>query len=122
MVEATWKTLHMCHQNKSGIWQQNMWDIRVVFQCNNVVKVCEIREALHDWLTYSIDVIRAMTLSILENFDKYYCVCHSMMTIAFGWSFFTCTFQQFMGWKLQTKLKKSVQVCYKLFYEYQLKS
>ena len=46
------------------------------------IKVCEIKEALYDWLIYSNDIVRTMTSSMLQKFDKYYNRCYIMMVIA----------------------------------------
>ena len=44
--------------------------------------MCEIKEALHDWLISSNDVVRTMTSSMLQKFDKYRSECHIVMVIA----------------------------------------
>ena len=45
------------------------------------IKVCEIKETLYDWLIYSNDVVKTMTSSILQKFDKYWSGCRIIMTI-----------------------------------------
>ena len=73
----------------------NMWNIEIVLQHNGVfsrqnyptaniffIKVCEIKEALYYWLICLNDVVRTMTSSMLQKFDKYYNRCYIMMVIA----------------------------------------
>ena len=45
------------------------------------IKVCEIKEALYDWLICSNEVVSTMASSMLENFDKYWSGCHIVMAI-----------------------------------------
>ena len=45
------------------------------------IKVCEIKEALYDWLIYSNDVVKTMTSCMLQKFDKYWSECHIVMAI-----------------------------------------
>ena len=45
-------------------------------------KVCEIKDALYDWLIYSNDVVRTMASSMLLKFNKYYSECYIVMAIA----------------------------------------
>ncbi|KAL6328605.1 hypothetical protein AAG906_003290 [Vitis piasezkii] len=40
------------------------------------IKVCEIKEALYDWLICSNDVVKTMASSMLQKFDKYWSGCH----------------------------------------------
>ncbi|KAL6339971.1 hypothetical protein AAG906_038806 [Vitis piasezkii] len=44
--------------------------------------VCEIKEALYDWLICSNDVVKTMASSMLQKFDKYWSGCHIVMAIA----------------------------------------
>ncbi|KAL6313143.1 hypothetical protein AAG906_026065 [Vitis piasezkii] len=46
------------------------------------IKVCEIKEALYDWLICSNDVVKTMASSMLQKFDKYWSGCHIVMAIA----------------------------------------
>ncbi|RVW81765.1 Phosphatidylinositol 4-phosphate 5-kinase 5 [Vitis vinifera] len=46
------------------------------------IKVCEIKEALYDWLICSNEVVSTMASSMLDKFDKYWSGCHIVMAIA----------------------------------------
>ena len=75
--------------------KRNMWKIEIVLQHNGVfsrqnylianiffIKVCEIKNALYYWLICLNDVVRTMTSSMLQKFDKYWSGCHIVMAIA----------------------------------------
>ncbi|KAL6330000.1 hypothetical protein AAG906_039915 [Vitis piasezkii] len=48
----------------------------------NITSLCEIKEALYDWLICSNDVVKTMASSMLQKFDKYWSGCHIVMAIA----------------------------------------
>ena len=43
--------------------------------------MCEIKQALYDWLICSNEVANTMTSSMFENFDKYWSGCHIVMAV-----------------------------------------
>ena len=95
--QAKWKTPHVCAiRGRIEYDKRNMWKIEIVLQHNIIVlrvKLSHCKYFLHqsmwdqrsiiwlvDWLIYSNDVVRTMTSSMLQKFDKYWSRCHSVMT------------------------------------------
>ena len=92
------------------------------------IKVCEIKEALYDWLIYSNEVVSTMASSMLEKFDKYWSRCHIVMAIAvvldprYKMKILEFYFPIMYGSEASSEIGKIRQLCYDLLSEYQSKS
>ena len=92
------------------------------------IKVCEIKEALYDWLICSNEVVSTMTSSMLEKFDKYWSGCHIVMAIAvvldprYKMKILEFYFPIMYGSEASSEIGKIRQLCYDLLSEYQSKS
>ena len=92
------------------------------------IKVCEIKEALYDWLIYSNEVVSTMASSMLENFDNYWSECHIVMAIAvvldprYKMKILEFYFPIMYGSEASSEIGKIRQLCYGLLSEYQSKS
>ncbi|RVW15815.1 Zinc finger BED domain-containing protein RICESLEEPER 2 [Vitis vinifera] len=92
------------------------------------IKVCEIKEALYDWLICSNEVVSTMASSMLEKFDKYWSGCHIVMAIAvvldprYKMKILEFYFPIMYGSEASSEIGKIRQLCYDLFSEYQSKS
>ncbi|KAL6331824.1 hypothetical protein AAG906_020168 [Vitis piasezkii] len=92
------------------------------------IKVCEIKEALYDWLICSNEVVSTMTSSMLEKFDKYWSGCHIVMTIIvvldprYKMKILEFYFSIMYGFEASSEIGKIRQLCYDLLSEYQSKS
>ena len=64
--------------------KRNLWKIELFYNITKLfsrqnyttantffIKVCEIKQALYDWLICSNEVVSTMASSMLEKFDKY---------------------------------------------------
>ncbi|WKA08905.1 hypothetical protein VitviT2T_026588 [Vitis vinifera] len=92
------------------------------------IKVCEIKEALYDWLICSNEVVSTMASSMLEKFDKYWSGCHIVMAIAvvldprYKMKILEFYFPIMYGSEASSEIGKIRQLCYDLLSEYQSKS
>nr|CAN66417.1 hypothetical protein VITISV_044134 [Vitis vinifera] len=92
------------------------------------IKVCEIKEALYDWLICSNDVVKTMTSSMLQKFDKYWSGCHIVMAIAaifdprYKIKILEFYFLLMYGSEASNEIEKICGMCYELLSEYQSKS
>ncbi|RVW39564.1 Zinc finger BED domain-containing protein RICESLEEPER 2 [Vitis vinifera] len=92
------------------------------------IKVCEIKEALYDWLICSNDVVKTMASSMLQKFDKYWSGCHIVMAIAaifdprYKIKIFEFYFPLMYGSEASNEIEKICGMCYELLSEYQSKS
>ncbi|RVW53433.1 putative AC transposase [Vitis vinifera] len=92
------------------------------------IKVCEIKEALYDWLICSNDVVKTMTSSMLQKFDKYWSGCHIVMAIAaisdprYKIKILEFYFPLMYGSEASNEIEKICRMCYELLSEYQSKS
>ncbi|WJZ96780.1 hypothetical protein VitviT2T_015431 [Vitis vinifera] len=92
------------------------------------IKVCEIKEALYDWLICSNEVVSTMASSMLEKFDKYWSGCHIVMAIAvvldprYKMKILEFYFPIMYGSEASSEIGKFCQLCYDLLSEYQSKS
>ncbi|RVW37634.1 putative AC transposase [Vitis vinifera] len=92
------------------------------------IKVCEIKEALYDWLICSNDVVKTMASSMLQKFDKYWNGCHIVMAIAaifdprYKIKILEFYFPLMYGSEASNEIEKIREMCYELLFEYQSKS
>ncbi|RVX04653.1 putative AC transposase [Vitis vinifera] len=92
------------------------------------IKVCEIKEALYDWLICSNDVVKTMASSMLQKFDKYWSGCHIVMAIAaifdprYKIKILEFYFPLMYGSEASNEIEKICGMCYELLSEYQSKS
>ncbi|RVX16881.1 putative AC transposase [Vitis vinifera] len=92
------------------------------------IKVCEIKEALYDWLICSNDVVKTMTSSMLQKFDKYWSGCHIVMAIAaifdprYKIKILEFYFPLMYGSEASNEIEKIRGMCYQLLSKYQSKS
>ncbi|WKA04800.1 hypothetical protein VitviT2T_022805 [Vitis vinifera] len=92
------------------------------------IKVCEIKEALYDWLICSNDVVKTMAASMLQKFDKYWSGCHIVMAIAaifdprYKIKILEFYFPLMYGSEASNEIEKICGMCYELLSEYQAKS
>ncbi|RVW91526.1 putative AC transposase [Vitis vinifera] len=92
------------------------------------IKVCEIKEALYDWLICSNDVVKTMAASMLQKFDKYWSGCHIVMAIAaifdprYKIKILEFYFPLMYGSEASNEVEKIRGMCYELLSEYQAKS
>ncbi|WJZ90361.1 hypothetical protein VitviT2T_009509 [Vitis vinifera] len=92
------------------------------------IKVCEIKEALYDWLICSNDVVKTMASSMLQKFDKYWSGCHIVMAIAaifdprYKIKILEFYFPLMYGSEASNEIEKIRGMCYELLSEYQSKS
>ncbi|RVW95114.1 Zinc finger BED domain-containing protein RICESLEEPER 2 [Vitis vinifera] len=92
------------------------------------ITVCEIKEALYDWLICSNDVVKTMASSMLQKFDKYWSGCHIVMVIAaifdpkYKIKILEFYFPLMYGSKASNEIEKIREMCYELLFEYQSKS
>ncbi|RVW49143.1 putative AC transposase [Vitis vinifera] len=92
------------------------------------IKVCEIKEALYDWLICSNDVVKTMASSMLQKFDKYWSGCHIVMAIAaifdprYKIKILEFYFPLMYGFEASNEIEKIRGMCYELLSEYQSKS
>ncbi|RVW64504.1 putative AC transposase [Vitis vinifera] len=92
------------------------------------IKVCEIKEALYDWLICSNDVVKTMASSMLQKFDKYWSGCHIVMAIAtifdprYKIKILEFYFPLMYGSEASNEIEKFCGMCYELLSEYQSKS
>ncbi|RVW23553.1 Zinc finger BED domain-containing protein RICESLEEPER 2 [Vitis vinifera] len=92
------------------------------------IKVCEIKEALYDWLICSNDVVKTMAASMLQKFDKYWSGCHIVMAIAaifdprYKIKILEFYFPLMYGSEASNEIEKIRGMCYELLSEYQAKS
>ncbi|KAL6312943.1 hypothetical protein AAG906_022723 [Vitis piasezkii] len=98
--------------------------------CNKklCLDLCEIKEALYDWLICSNEVVSTMASSMLEKFDKYWSGCHIVMAIAvvldprYKMKILEFYFPIMYGSEASSEIGKIRQLCYDLLSEYQSKS
>ena len=88
------------------------------------IKVCEIKQALYDWLICSNEVVSTM----LENFNKYWSGCHIVMAVAtvldprYKIKILEFYFPIMYGSKALSEIGKIRQICYDFLSEYQSNS
>ena len=88
------------------------------------IKVCEIKQALYDWLICSNEVVSTM----LEKFDKYWSGCHIVMAVAtvldprYKIKILKFYFPIMYGSKALSEIGKIRQICYDFLSEYQSNS
>ena len=98
--------------------------LRILF----FIKVCEIKEALYDWLIWSNEIVSTMESSMLEKIDKYWSGCHIVMAIAvvldprYKMKILEFYFPIMYGSEASSEIGKFCQLCYDLLSEYQSKS
>ena len=83
--------------------------------------MCEIKEALYDWLICSNEVVSTMTSSMLEKFDKYWSGCHIVAVILdprYKMNILEFYFPIMYEFKALSEIGKNRQLCYDLLYEY----
>ncbi|KAL6350689.1 hypothetical protein AAG906_028146 [Vitis piasezkii] len=92
------------------------------------IMMCEIKEALYDWLICSNDVVKTMASSMLQKFDKYWSGCHIVMAIAaifdprYKIKILEFYFPLMYGSEASNEIEKIRGMCYELLSEYQSKS
>ena len=92
------------------------------------IKVCEIKQALYDWLICSNEVVSTMASSMLENFDKYWSGCHIVMTVAvvldprYKIKILEFYFPIMYGSEALSEIGKIRQICSDFLFEYQSNS
>ena len=92
------------------------------------IKVCEIKEALYDWLICSNEVVSTMASSMLDKFDKYWSGCHIVMAITivldprYKMKILEFYFPIMYGSEASSEIGKFCQLYYDLLSEYQSKS
>ena len=92
------------------------------------IKVCEIKQALYDWLICSNEVVSTMASSMLEKFDKYWSGCHIVMAVAavldprYKIKILEFYFPIMYGSEALSEIGKIRQICYDFLSEYQSNS
>ena len=92
------------------------------------LKVCEIKDALYDWLICSNNVVKMMASSMLQKFDKYWSGCHIGMTIAvifdprYKIKMLEFYFPLMYESEASNEIEKICGMCYELLSKYQSKS
>ena len=90
--------------------------------------MCEIKQALYDWLICSNEIVNTMASSMLEKFDKYWSGCHIVMAMVvvldprYKIKILEFYFSIMFGSKALSEARKIRQICYDLLSEYQSNS
>ena len=90
--------------------------------------MCEIKQALYDWLICSNEVVSTMASSMLEKFDKYWSGYHIVMVVAavldprYKIKILEFYFSIMYGSEGLSEIVKIRQICYDFLSEYQSNS
>lgn len=90
-------------------------------------KICEIKEAILEWIESSDELIKKMAENMLVKFDKYWSVIHEIMGVAavldprYKTDLLEYYYAIFYGNDADHQVKSIRQLCYDLLYDYQLR-